>query len=141
MSKATAIWTRNVNIRWVENNTLGSSCETNEPTAGHVDFTVVSQGTSSDFGGNSFLPNWSVGSRQIHVNMGIFVLAYYATFVGTFPAEDPQVTILVSIDEPNAESNDRFGGTASAPLFAELAQIAISELQVKPPSVAAAEPA
>lgn len=83
MSKATAIWSRNVNIRWVENNTLGSNCETSEPTAGHVDFTVVSQGTSSDFGGNSFLPNWSVGSRQIHVNMGIFVLAYYATFVST----------------------------------------------------------
>ena len=59
--------------------------------------------------------------------------AYYATFVGSFPAEDPQVTILVSIDEPNSESNDRFGGTASAPLFADLAQITISELGVKPP--------
>jgi cell division protein FtsI (penicillin-binding protein 3) len=63
--------------------------------------------------------------------------AYYASFVGTFPAEDPQVTILVSIDQPNPESRDRFGGTASAPLFAELAQIAISELGIRPPTVAA----
>ncbi len=64
--------------------------------------------------------------------------AYYATFVGTFPAEDPQVTILVSIDEPNSESNDRFGGTASAPLFADLAQITIGELEIKPPAAAVA---
>ena len=62
--------------------------------------------------------------------------AYYATFVGTFPAEDPQVTILVSIDEPNSESNDRFGGTASAPLFADLAQITIGELEIEPPAFA-----
>ena len=27
---------------------------------------------------------------------------YYASFVGFFPAEDPQVTVLVSIDEPPA---------------------------------------
>lgn len=62
--------------------------------------------------------------------------AYFASFVGTFPAEDPQVTILVSIDQPNPESQDRFGGTASAPLFADLAQIAISELGIRPPALA-----
>jgi cell division protein FtsI (penicillin-binding protein 3) len=62
---------------------------------------------------------------------------YYASFVGTFPAEDPQVTILVSIDRPNAESRDRFGGTASAPVFVDLAQIAISELGIRPPAIVA----
>ena len=41
--------------------------------------------------------------------------AYYASFVGFLPAEDPQVTILVSIDQPRADSGDRFGGTAAAP--------------------------
>src|SRR4029079_2845789 len=30
--------------------------------------------------------------------------AYYASFVGFLPAEDPQVTILVSIDQPPAGS-------------------------------------
>src|SRR5690606_8883867 len=33
---------------------------------------------------------------------------YYASFVGFFPADDPQVTILVSVDEPPADTNDRF---------------------------------
>ena len=27
---------------------------------------------------------------------------YYASFVGFFPADDPQVTVLVSVDEPPA---------------------------------------
>lgn len=63
--------------------------------------------------------------------------AYYASFVGTIPAEDPQITILVSIDEPNPDSDDRFGGTASAPLFKSVAEVAIQELQIKPPAVVA----
>jgi cell division protein FtsI (penicillin-binding protein 3) len=58
--------------------------------------------------------------------------AYFATFVGFFPADDPEVTILVSIDEPDPTTRDRFGGTAAAPVFADLSQVAIHELQVEP---------
>ncbi len=59
--------------------------------------------------------------------------AYYASFVGFLPAEDPQVTILVSIDQPPADSGDRFGGTAAAPVFRELAPTMIHELEIEPP--------
>ncbi|MET0145839.1 MAG: penicillin-binding protein 2 [Ilumatobacteraceae bacterium] len=59
--------------------------------------------------------------------------AYYASFVGFLPAEDPQVTILVSIDQPPADSGDRFGGTAAAPVFRELAPTMIHELGIEPP--------
>ena len=58
--------------------------------------------------------------------------AYYASFVGFLPAEDPQVTILVSIDQPPADSGDRFGGTAAAPVFRELAPTMIHELGIEP---------
>jgi cell division protein FtsI (penicillin-binding protein 3) len=58
---------------------------------------------------------------------------YYASFVGFFPAEDPQITVLVSIDEPPAGSDDRFGGTAAAPVFAELAPTLIHETGIVPP--------
>ncbi len=57
---------------------------------------------------------------------------YYASFVGFFPAENPQVTVLVSVDEPPAGTNDRFGGTAAAPVFAELAPTLIHELGIVP---------
>jgi cell division protein FtsI (penicillin-binding protein 3) len=69
--------------------------------------------------GTYFLPD---GSR-----------AYYASFVGFLPAEDPQVTILVSIDQPDAQSDDRFGGTAAAPVFRDLAPTMVHELGVDPP--------
>jgi len=58
--------------------------------------------------------------------------SYFATFVGFFPAKNPQVTILVSIDEPDRSSRDRFGGTAAAPVFANLAEMAIHELSIQP---------
>ncbi|HEX4980223.1 MAG TPA: penicillin-binding protein 2, partial [Ilumatobacteraceae bacterium] len=57
---------------------------------------------------------------------------YYSSFVGFFPAEDPQVTVLISIDEPPAGSNDRFGGTAAAPVFRELAPTIVHELGIRP---------
>ncbi len=57
---------------------------------------------------------------------------YYASFAGFFPADDPQVTVLVAIDEPPARSRDRFGGTASAPLFAEMTPMLIHELGIQP---------
>lgn len=60
--------------------------------------------------------------------------AYFASFVGFLPASNPQVTILASIDEPDPMSQDRFGGTAAAPLFVQVAMSAMSELQIVPPA-------
>lgn len=57
---------------------------------------------------------------------------YYSSFVGFFPAEAPEVTVLVSVDEPPAGSDDRFGGTAAAPVFSELAPTLINELGIVP---------
>ena len=58
---------------------------------------------------------------------------YYSTFVGYFPADKPQVTILVSIDRPDPTNQDRFGGKAAGPLFSTLATIAMHELRISPP--------
>ncbi len=57
---------------------------------------------------------------------------YYSTFVGYFPADNPQVTILVSIDRPDPSNQDHLGGTAAGPLFSTLATIAMHELRVSP---------
>ena len=56
---------------------------------------------------------------------------YFASFVGFFPAAAPKVTILVSIDEPDASSRDRFGGTAAAPVFARLVPNVMHELGIE----------
>jgi cell division protein FtsI (penicillin-binding protein 3) len=41
------------------------------------------------------------------------------SFMGFFPAEDPQVAILVVLDEPQ---RDKWGGVASAPVFKKIAE-------------------
>ena len=58
--------------------------------------------------------------------------AYFASFVGFLPAQEPRFTVLVSIDEPDPSSRDRFGGTAAAPVFSNIAQVLISELDIRP---------
>ncbi len=58
--------------------------------------------------------------------------AYFASFVGFLPANKPQFTVLVSIDEPDPSSRDRFGGTAAAPVFARIGQVIVNELSLRP---------
>ena len=60
------------------------------------------------------------------------VRTYFASFVGFLPANNPRMTVLVSIDEPDPSAQDRFGGTAAAPVFARIGQVLISELNIRP---------
>jgi cell division protein FtsI (penicillin-binding protein 3) len=57
---------------------------------------------------------------------------YFASFVGFLPAQDPRVSILVSIDEPDPSTRDRFGGTAAAPVFSAIGEVVARELRVRP---------
>jgi len=61
-----------------------------------------------------------------------------ASFIGFFPAEDPQMVILVVLDEPKI---DRWGGVAAAPVFRKVSEQILScssgSLEVK--DVAATE--
>jgi cell division protein FtsI (penicillin-binding protein 3) len=55
---------------------------------------------------------------------------YYTTFVGFFPAEDPQVTILIGIDDPASGTS---GGQSAAPLFRQLVPTIRHEMGIIPP--------
>lgn len=99
--------------------------------------TVVCKGT----GKKAQVPGWDVAGKTgtsykaqpkggYKDENGHFV--YFASFVGFFPADDPQVTVLVSIDEPPA-GGDRYGGTTAAPVFTEIARAAINQLRIAPP--------
>jgi cell division protein FtsI (penicillin-binding protein 3) len=54
---------------------------------------------------------------------------YIASFVGFTPVEDPRLTIVVVVDEPQTEY---YGGTVAAPVFREIAQSALGYLNVRP---------
>ncbi|MEO6124628.1 MAG: penicillin-binding protein 2 [Ilumatobacteraceae bacterium] len=59
---------------------------------------------------------------------------YYSSFVGFFPAEAPAVTTLISIDEPPAATQDRFGGTAAAPVFKDIVPSIMHQQGIQPPT-------
>lgn len=55
---------------------------------------------------------------------------YVSSFIGFAPAENPEVTIAVVMDEPKAGGRD--GGQVAAPVFREIAEQILPELNVKP---------
>jgi len=56
---------------------------------------------------------------------------YVATFGGFVPADDPQLSIVVVIDEP---SGDYYGGGVAAPVFSRLAATVLREYRIPPPA-------
>lgn len=58
---------------------------------------------------------------------------YIATFAGLLPAENPDLSIIVVIDEPDP-GRSIYAGDVAAPAFADLARVALRRLGI-PPSV------
>ncbi len=55
---------------------------------------------------------------------------YISSFVGFAPANDPRVVIAISIDEPRGAL--RYGGQVAAPVFRQIAEQVLPELNVLP---------
>jgi cell division protein FtsI (penicillin-binding protein 3) len=62
---------------------------------------------------------------------------YVATFAGFVPAEDPELSIIVVIDEP---SNSIFGSSVAAPVFADLARYGLRLFRVPPTTMTVPDP-
>lgn len=52
------------------------------------------------------------------------------SFVGFAPYENPQVAIIVVINEPHGPDNEIFGGTVAAPIFKEIMSFSLKRLRV-----------
>ena len=57
---------------------------------------------------------------------------YVATFAGFVPAEDPQLSAIVVLDEPTATI---FASGASAPVFSRIASYALRRFHIPPPGI------
>ncbi|HZT65791.1 MAG TPA: penicillin-binding protein 2 [Acidimicrobiales bacterium] len=56
--------------------------------------------------------------------------AYMATFAGFVPAENPQITAMVVLDQPTPVF---YGGLVAAPVFSDIAQYALRIMRIPPP--------
>jgi cell division protein FtsI (penicillin-binding protein 3) len=72
-------------------------------------------------------------AQKVDLVHGGYSRGRIASFVGYFPADDPQVVILVIVDEPQTTI---WGGTAAAPVFRTLASAAAERLgiEIRPPA-------
>ncbi len=69
------------------------------------------------------------GTAQKPIPGGYSDLLNMASFTGFIPAEDPQLGIIVVLDEPK---DIRTGGAVAAPVFKEIAEQAIRYLDIPP---------
>ena len=54
---------------------------------------------------------------------------YYASFIGFFPADNPELCISVVMDEPK---HGYYGGQIAAPIFKQIAEAAANYLNIRP---------
>lgn len=94
---------------------------------------VVANGT----GARAQVPGYQVAGKtgtawKPHPDGGygeeINEVRYVASFAGFLPADDPELSIIVVIDEPVGSTYS--GGKAAAPVFAEFAQFAVRQLRI-----------
>jgi cell division protein FtsI/penicillin-binding protein 2 len=61
---------------------------------------------------------------------GVYVPGkYFSSFIGFFPADNPELCISVTMDEPK---DGHYGGDTAAPVFKQIAERAASYLNIRP---------
>jgi len=98
---------------------------------------VVAEGTGTRAGITGYNVAGKTGTARKPLPTGGYRDAegyhYIATFAGFVPAERPELSIIVVIDEP---TGDIYGGSVAAPVFADLAQYGLRLFRIPPPLVA-----
>ncbi|MCY4158578.1 MAG: penicillin-binding transpeptidase domain-containing protein [Bacteroidetes bacterium] len=79
---------------------------------------VVQRGTATEARVEGITVAGKTGTARKTVN-GQYGDEYRATFVGFYPAEDPQVAMVVVLDEPQTSI---YGGRVSAPIFRRIVE-------------------
>jgi cell division protein FtsI/penicillin-binding protein 2 len=63
------------------------------------------------------------------VEKGQYVVKFYSSFIGFFPADNPELCISVVMDDPK---DGHYGGDVAAPVFHAIAERAANYLNLKP---------
>jgi cell division protein FtsI/penicillin-binding protein 2 len=80
---------------------------------------VSAEGTGAQARLASYTAGGKTGTAQKSSAAGYLPDRFYASFVGFFPVEEPEICIAVALDEPQ---NGHTGGGVAAPVFRVLAE-------------------
>lgn len=86
-------------------------------------------GNAAALDGYSVAGKTGTAEKALENGMGYAKDKYLASFVGMIPADDPQVVILVAVDEPQ---NAHLGSEVAAPVFASIADFIVKHLGIPP---------
>lgn len=92
---------------------------------------VVEQGTAEKAALEHYTVAGKTGTAQKVVDGQYSHDKYYASFVGFFPADNPELLIAISADEP-LKRTGFYGGTVCAPVFKRIAERTANFLNIKP---------
>jgi cell division protein FtsI (penicillin-binding protein 3) len=91
---------------------------------------VESGGTGTNAALKGYAVCGKTGTAQKTDGSGTYAeKKYTASFVGFVPAENPRISILVVVDEPQ---KNHYGGVVAAPVFRKVAHKALNHLGVSP---------
>lgn len=92
---------------------------------------VINDGTGTRAKLTGYQAAGKTGTAQkFDFSLGIYSKDKYSSlFVGYVPAENPQISILVLLDEPKGSY---YGGTVAAPVFQEIASKSLPYLSIPP---------
>jgi len=90
---------------------------------------VTSEGTAARAALTNYTVAGKTGTAQKPGPGGYLPNKYISSFIGFFPADQPEVCISIVMDEPK---NGYYGGDVSAPIFHDVAQAVAGYLHIQP---------
>lgn len=90
---------------------------------------VTPEGTAPRAAVANFDVAGKTGTAQ-KIENGQYVSRYYSSFIGYLPAADPEISILVTLDDPAGGSY--YGGTVAGPVFRAVAEKVAQYLGLQP---------
>lgn len=92
---------------------------------------VSSNGTAPEAAVPGYTVVGKTGTAQVPTANGYNDTDFMATFVGIVPAQNPAMTMVVTLDQP-ALASAYYGGTGAAPVFSQVASDVLRLLNVPP---------
>jgi membrane peptidoglycan carboxypeptidase len=87
---------------------------------------VVEDGTATAARLETFRVAGKTGTSRVNIGGSYIAGRYYASFVGFFPVDDPQLVVFVKLDSPQGSY---YGGTIAAPVTRALMEGALAVRQ------------
>jgi cell division protein FtsI/penicillin-binding protein 2 len=89
---------------------------------------VTTNGTAPQAALEHYTVAGKTGTAQ-KAEHGVYVNKFFSSFIGFFPAENPELCISVTLDEPK---DGHYGGKVAAPYFKQIAEAAANYLNIRP---------